>query len=82
VTVVYEKKIDAGVERERLGKELERMERERSNAESQLGNQRFLGKAPADVVDGVKKRKAELDVLIEKARQALERLDGQPPAAH
>jgi len=74
VTVVYEKKVDVAAERERLRKELARLENERSNAERQLGNQGFLSKAPANVVEGLRKRKAELDVLIKKTRQALDEL--------
>ena len=74
MAVVYEKKIDVAAERERLRKELARLENERSNAERQLGNQGFLSKAPANVVEGLRKRKAELDVLIEKTRQALDEL--------
>ena len=77
VALQYAKKVDAEAERERLNKELERMERERSNAISQLGDKRFLGRAPAEIVEGRKRRKAELDVLIEKTRQALETLDGR-----
>ena len=78
VALEYAKKVDAEAERERLNKELERMERERSNAISQLEDKRFLGRAPAEIVEGRKRRKAELDVLIEKTRQALESLTGQP----
>src|ERR1051326_8038322 len=82
VALDFAKKVDAEAERERLNKELERMERERSNAMSQLEDKRFLGRAPAEIVEGRKRRKAELDVLIEKTRQALNQLNGQPPSTH
>src|SRR5207248_11026306 len=78
VAVVYERKIDAAAERERLNKELKKMEAERANAESQLNNGRFLGKAPAQVVEGLRKRAAELDMLIPKTRQALDQLNNPP----
>ncbi|HUK87357.1 MAG TPA: valine--tRNA ligase [Terriglobales bacterium] len=71
VAVVYEKKIDKAAERERLEKELGKLEGELANAQRQLGNQQFLAKAPAKVVEGIRKRAAELEVLIEKARTAL-----------
>ena len=71
MAVVYEKKIDKAAERERLEKELGKLEGELANARRQLGNQQFLAKAPAKVVEGIKKRAAELEVLIEKARAAL-----------
>jgi valyl-tRNA synthetase len=74
VQVVYEKQIDVVAERERLTKELARFEKEQANAERQLGNEGFLSKAPANVVDVLRKRAAELVVLIEKSRRALEDL--------
>jgi valyl-tRNA synthetase len=74
VRVVYEQKIDVAAERERLTKELEKLDKERSNAERQLSNQNFLAKAPAHVVEGIKKRAGELDILIEKAKTALAQL--------
>ena len=66
VHVVYEKKIDAAAECERLKKELERIEREIGNGERQLSNEQFLAKAPAKVVEGLKARAQELKVLREK----------------
>jgi valyl-tRNA synthetase len=74
VQVVYEKKVDKVAERERLTKELARLEKEQANAARQLGNGAFLERAPAAVVDGLRKRAAELVVLIEKTRKALEEL--------
>jgi valyl-tRNA synthetase len=74
--VIYERTIDVVAERERLTKELARFEKEQGNAERQLSNQVFLDKAPAHVVEGLRKRAAELIVLIEKTRKALDDLDG------
>jgi valyl-tRNA synthetase len=71
VALVYERKVDATVEKERLTKELSKLEAQLANAHKQLGNQQFLSKAPAAVVDGLKKQAAETQVLIEKGRQAL-----------
>jgi valyl-tRNA synthetase len=67
VHVVYEKKIDVAAECERLKKELEKIEKEIANGQRQLGNEQFLAKAPAKVVDGLKARAEELKVLREKA---------------
>ncbi|HYX69526.1 MAG TPA: class I tRNA ligase family protein, partial [Terriglobales bacterium] len=75
VTVVYEKKIDAAAERERLQKELAKLEGELANAQKQLGNEQFLAKAPAKVVEGLRKRAAELELLIKKTRAALDELN-------
>jgi valyl-tRNA synthetase len=75
VRVIYEKQIDVGAERERLTRELKKLETELANAHRQLGNEGFLAKAPAAVVEGIRRRQAELDVLIEKARGALGALE-------
>ena len=74
VQVVYEKKVDVAAERDRLSKELARYEKEQANAQRQLSNEAFLGKAPAAVVEGLRRRAAELTMLIEKTRKALEDL--------
>ena len=74
VQVIYEKKVDTIAERERLNKEMVRYLKEQTNAERQLGNEAFLAKAPAPVVEGIRRRAAELVVLIEKTRKALEDL--------
>jgi valyl-tRNA synthetase len=67
VHVVYEKKIDVAAECERLKKELEKIEKEIVNGQRQLGNEQFLAKAPAKVVEGIRLRAEELKVLREKA---------------
>ena len=75
VAVVYERTIDVAVECERLKKELARFEKEISNADRQLSNEGFLAKAPANVVEGLRRRAAELSVLIPKTRAALDSLN-------
>jgi valyl-tRNA synthetase len=74
VRAIYERKIDVGAERERLNKELAKMNGEMDNATKQLLNHTFLAKAPEKVVNGLKQRKAELEVLIAKAQSALNEL--------
>jgi valyl-tRNA synthetase len=74
VNVIYEKKIDVAAERERLTKELEQIEKEIANGQRQLGNEQFLAKAPAKVVEGIRKRAQELTVLREKAESKLNEL--------
>jgi valyl-tRNA synthetase len=75
VAVIYERTIDVAVECERLKKELARFEKEVSNAGRQLSNEGFLAKAPANVVEGLRRRAAELGVLIPKTRAALDSLN-------
>ncbi len=74
VHVIYEKKIDVAAERQRLSKELEQIEKETTNGQRQLGNEQFLAKAPAKVVEGMRHRQAELEVLREKIRNSLSEL--------
>jgi valyl-tRNA synthetase len=74
VHVIYERKIDVAAERERLKKELEQIEKEIGNGQRQLDNEQFLAKAPAKVVEGIRNRAAELQVLREKAQSKLAEL--------
>jgi valyl-tRNA synthetase len=76
VAVVYERTIDVAAERERLTKDIAKYEKGLAAAERQLGNEGFLAKAPAHVVEGLKKQEAETRLLLEKARTAL---DALPP---
>jgi len=74
VHAIYEKKIDVAAERERLTKELEKIEKEQVNGQRQLSNEQFLAKAPAKVVEGLKTRAEELRVLREKTLAKLREL--------
>jgi valyl-tRNA synthetase len=74
VVIVYEQKVDVSAERERLLKEKKKLEGELANIDRQLGNNEFLSKAPAHVVDRMRKRKAEIELLLEKIKAALDKL--------
>jgi len=75
VHVIYEKKVDAAAECERLKKELEKIEKETGNNQRQLSNEQFLAKAPAQVVEGMRRRAAELVVLWDKTISQMKELD-------
>jgi valyl-tRNA synthetase len=75
VAVIYEKPIDVSAERERLTKDIAKYEKGLISAERQLGNESFLAKAPAHIVEGLKKQEAETRRLLEKARAALDNLN-------
>ena len=62
-------------ERERLKKELEQIEKEIGNGQRQLGNEQFLAKAPAKVVEGIRRRAQELQILQEKVKSKLGELN-------
>jgi valyl-tRNA synthetase len=71
VAVVYERKVDVAAERERLTKELAKYQKGLDAAERQLGNEGFVAKAPAHIVEGLKKQAAETRGLKEKTEAAL-----------
>jgi valyl-tRNA synthetase len=71
VAVIYERTIDIRAERERLTKDIARYEKGMAAAERQLGNQGFIAKAPAHIVEGLKKQESETRLLLEKAQAAL-----------
>jgi valyl-tRNA synthetase len=75
IDVVYEKQIDVAAERERLTKEIAKLEKRHAGELRQLGNSDYLAKAPANVVEGLKKQEAETRLLLEKARAALKNLN-------
>jgi valyl-tRNA synthetase len=66
--------VDVPAERDRLTKDIARYEKGLAAAERQLGNEGFLAKAPAHIVEGLKKQESETRLLLEKARAALEAL--------
>jgi valyl-tRNA synthetase len=74
VAVIYERQIDVAAERERLTKDIAKFEKGLIAAERQLGNEAFMAKAPAHIVDGLRKQAAETKMLHDKAKAALEAL--------
>lgn len=66
--------IDVKAERERLSKESARLAGEVKKCQSKLGNERFVSKAPAAVVDTEKKRLAEFTALLAKVEEQLSKL--------
>jgi len=62
--------VDVGAERARIGKEVERLQGEIGKAEAQLGNERFVQRAPPNVVEEMRQRVAGF-------KQALRRLEDQ-----
>jgi valyl-tRNA synthetase len=77
VEVLYERTIDVPAERERLTKDLAKYEKGLAAADRQLGNDAFMAKAPANIVEGLRKQHAETKMLYDKTKAAL---DALPPA--
>jgi valyl-tRNA synthetase len=75
VQVVYERIIDVTAERERLTKDLAKYEKGLVAGERQLNNEAFMAKAPAHIVEGLRKQAAESRTLYDKTKSALAELE-------
>jgi valyl-tRNA synthetase len=74
IAITYERQIDIPAECERLTKDLAKYEKGLQAAERQLNNEAFTAKAPAHIVDGLRKQAAETKTLYDKTKSALEAL--------
>ena len=70
--------VDVAAERERLGKEIARLEGEIRKAESKLGNATFVERAPPAVVAQERERLRSFGTTLASVREQYERL----PAAN
>ena len=68
--------IDPKVEQVRLSKEIARLAGEINKCQSKLGNEGFVARAPAEVIDQEKKRLAEFEASHAKLSQQLNKLKG------
>jgi valyl-tRNA synthetase len=77
VAVIYERQIDVPAERERLLKDLAKFSKGLEAADKQLNNEGFISRAPANIVEGLKKQHAETLALKQKAEAALAALPAE-----
>ncbi|MCL7486983.1 MAG: valine--tRNA ligase [Desulfobulbaceae bacterium] len=66
--------IDAAGEIAKLAKERGKLEKEMQRIEGKLRNEKFLSKAPADVVDKEKQKREELQVRLDKNAESTARI--------
>jgi valyl-tRNA synthetase len=71
-------KIDRATEIARITKEIERLEGEAAKASAKLANERFVARAPADVVDQEKRRVADFTATSNRLRDQRARLESSP----
>jgi valyl-tRNA synthetase len=69
-----EVQIDVAAEQARLAREIARLQSEVAKAEAQLGNERFVGRAPAEVVAQMRARLAEFSQTLRRLEDQAARL--------
>jgi valyl-tRNA synthetase len=67
--------IDLAAERERLNKEIGKLQQEIEKIDARFANEQFMAKAPEEVVEENRERRAEAEAAADKLRLALRRLD-------
>jgi valyl-tRNA synthetase len=72
--------VDLAAERERLAKEVERLQGEIAKCRAKLGNPAFIERAPGNVVEQERARLAAFEAALAKLRPQLERLAARVPS--
>ena len=67
--------IDLAGERNRLSRELEKLESQIAQIDKKLANENFVSRAPEHVVEEQRERRQEVEQTLERLREALQRLE-------
>jgi valyl-tRNA synthetase len=76
IAVPLEGLIDFAREKERIGRETEKLVKELEKIEAQLSNQQFVERAPAEKVEDLRQRAADIKQRIVALEQMKEALGG------
>ena len=76
ISIPLEGLLDLDAERQRLTKEIAKLEKDLGSRRKKLGNEAFLAKAPAAVVEKERAIEAEQQDKLQRLGQTLERLSG------
>jgi valyl-tRNA synthetase len=68
--------VDVAAERQRIGKEIARIEAESAGLSARLANEQFVARAPSDVVEQARSRLASLQSTTDQLQAQLRRLSG------
>jgi len=66
--------VDVAAEKLRLGKEVTRLEGELAKVHAKLGNESFVARAPANVIEQERKRLSDFEATLAKVKDQLARL--------
>jgi valyl-tRNA synthetase len=66
--------IDLAEEKARLGKEIEKLEKDIAGIDKKLANEKFVSRAPPEIIEEQHTRKADAEAAIEKLRGAADQL--------
>jgi valyl-tRNA synthetase len=75
--VMVHVEVDAAAEGQRLTKEISRLQGEVAKARAQLANESFVARAPANVVEQMRKRLADFEDTIRRLTEQLQNLAGR-----
>jgi valyl-tRNA synthetase len=75
VAIPLEGLLDIGVEKDRLTREIAKIEKDKVSISGRLGNAAFVAKAPPEVIEEHRKQLAELEKRCEKITASLKRFE-------
>jgi valyl-tRNA synthetase len=75
--IMLHKEVDPALEAERISKEIARVTGEVTKAKAQLANRAFVERAPAHVVEQIRKRLSDFEENLQKLQEQLQKLRGR-----